>query len=360
MLERRVIIPPTISSESLRGATQGSSFKMEGATMGTNWRVHCTLPPGLSRSDVYGAIEEGLQNIVRQMSHFDSDSTLCKYNRALAGDWIELQPEFAKVMEISLDVAAQSDGAYSPALGELIDAYGFGAKACQSGHVSVESIVSEYRPSDWRKIRLQMFELSVNGEADCSLPGSSFGWKLYQPGGVELNLSSVAKGYAVDVVSQRLLELGVNHHLVEIGGELRGHGCKPDGTPWWCTLEKPPAAKNLPETVIALCDLAVATSGDVVQQRLTKTGERISHLVDPRNGRPASDALATVTVLNHSCGVADAWATALYVVGMEAGLKLAKEYKLAAIFTRRGLGEGGELSYSETLSSELEAWIELE
>ena len=346
MSTRKVIIPRDISVEELRGASlAGPVIAMEGATMGTYWRVQCSLPAERDRATIYNAIAESFELVVQQMSHFDSNSCLSKYNRAAPGVWSEIPCEFASVMRVALDVAARSDGAYDPTVGKLVDAYGFGANSPRpDDSVSIGAVSGLHTPGAWKSIALDARPHSSPNSP--VVPAERTRFNLLQPGGIELNLSSIAKGYAVDLAAERLMQLGIRHFLIEIGGELRGHGCKPDGMPWWCLLEQPDGAHGLEQVVVALCGLAVATSGDLVQRRTSRAGERLSHLVDPRNGRPASDELALVTVFHESCCVADAWATALFVLGRERGLAMAQEVGLAALLTSRA-AVGDESSAKE-------------
>ena len=153
---------------------------------------------------------------------------------------------------------------------------------------------------------------------------------MFQPGGARLDLCSIAKGYAVDLAGQALDALGAQSWLVDIGGELKGRGVKPNGEPWWVSLET--GAGNSAESfVAALCDLAVATSGVGVRNFMAQ-GRRYSHAIDPRNGSPVAHSLAAVSVVHESAMLADAWATALLVLGPGYGPACAEAYELAARF----------------------------
>ena len=154
--------------------------------------------------------------------------------------------------------------------------------------------------------------------------------RLTQPGGLRLDLSAIAKGYAVDRVSEVLADCGLPDHLVEIGGELRGAGLKPEGQPWWVELEPPAPDCGLAPTRIALHGLAIATSGDYRRCFIDADGRRRPHTLDPRTGRPIEHGIASVSVVHDSAMWADAWSTALTVLGPEAGLALAIEQGLAA------------------------------
>ena len=174
---------------------------------------------------------------------------------------------------------------------------------------------------------------------------SRIGWKrlafdaadkhLTQPGGLQLDLSGTAKGFAVDHVAHALAAAGLQDFLVEVGGELRGVGRRPDGQPWRVRLDTP--LDTLP--FVALTDLAIATSGDRWHAH-EHDGRRWSHTIDPRSGEPSAHALASVTVLHPFCMHADALATALTVLGPIDGAAFAARHEVAALFVCRD-GDAG-------------------
>ncbi|MGH8082556.1 MAG: FAD:protein FMN transferase, partial [Lysobacter sp.] len=158
--------------------------------------------------------------------------------------------------------------------------------------------------------------------------------RLLQPGGAYIDLSSIAKGYGVDRVADWLLAQGIVDCLVEVGGELRAHGRKPDGSAWRIAIEQPGGSEDEAAAVIALDGLSVATSGDY--RRYFETDrQRYSHTLDPRSGAPIDNAVASVTVLHAQCMQADALATALTVLGAHAGIAYANRRNLAALFVLR-------------------------
>ena len=163
---------------------------------------------------------------------------------------------------------------------------------------------------------------------------------VFQPGGLRLDLSGIAKGYAVDLVAERLTALGFNSVLVEIGGELRGSGIKPDGHPWWVDLEAPPGSPFDP-CRFALHGGAIATSGDY-RRALTHEGRRYAHTLDPLTGRPVAHGLASVTILAESAMVADAQATAVTVLGPDLGYEYASRNGLAALLVDHRQGRWRE------------------
>ncbi len=322
--ERRVLIPPTLLSADIRGegVAGGTLCVLEGLTMGTFWKVCCFLPPdGIPEGEARSLVEDTFHLVISQMSHWDQSSLLCGFNRAPAGTWVPLPPEFLRVLGHALQVAEESGGLCDPTLGAVVDLYGFGPSPVEPGPPAAMAVQEAARQRGWGRLKLDA--------------GNQSAW---QPGGLRLDLSAIAKGFAVDLAAENLGKAGVRSYLVEIGGEVRGAGCKPGGEPWWCGVEALPGggggAETLPETLVALCGLSVATSGDSLRERRVE-GDLISHLIDPLSCRPAGRALAAVSVFHPSCMTADAWSTALFIAGPEKGPALAEARNLAALFTCR-------------------------
>lgn len=296
-----------------------------GSTMGTSWKAVLMLPPGVDGELLARALQRELDEIVAQMSHWDEDSLLARYNRAPAGSWHALPPQFYEVAAYALDVLLDTGGAYDPAGGALVNLWGFGARGRfdQAGF---------YAPEPDR-IAAVLAERAANTPVL-----DHAGRRLLQPGGAMLDFSSVAKGYAVDRLGLCLEAHGVRHYLAEVGGELRGAGVKPEGEPWWVEIEGvPDGPQAANEAVVALHGLAVATSGDY--RRFFHHGpRRLSHTLDPRSGYPVANGLASVTVLAASCMAADALSTALTVMGADEGLAFADARGIAVRFLARAPG----------------------
>lgn len=292
--------------------------------MGTRWRVLAALPGGNDIAMIERAITARLAGLVAEMSHWDEGSLLSRFNRASAGAWIALPPDFATVMARALALAGITDGAFDPAIGRLVDLWGFGPPGAQP-MPDAASIAAARAQSGWRR-------LTWDGAAR----------RLHQPGGIALDLSGIAKGYAVDAVANLLTTHGLRHALVEIGGELAGRGIRPDGEPWWVELENPPGAALAPLR-IALHGLGVATSGRYV---------RGDHNLDPRTGCPPANDVIAASVIAATAIEADAWASALAVMGGEAGIALADRHGIAARFVC-----GGEGRIEERLSEKMREMI---
>jgi len=300
--------------------------------MGTSWSVRLAVDPAAAPvPDLQQGIQQQLDTVVAEMSHWEADSDLGRFNRAAAGSWHVLPPAFFDVLSYAMGVARDSGGAYDPCAGALVNLWGFGP------HGRFDQ--PDFTPPAAQQIA------SARAQPVLLEQGSR---RALQPGGVQLDLSSVAKGYSVDRLAYYLKTLGVQHYLVEVGGELRGAGVKPDGQPWWVALEQVAGAGEHPdELVLALHGLAVATSGDY-RRYFELDGRRYSHTIDPRSGMPIANDLASVTVVHAQCMAADAWSTALTVLGCEQGLRLAERQGLAARFVARDAG-----GFSEHMTTHL-------
>ena len=335
---KRVLIPAQLSR--LPPPVPGGRMEhFGGATMGTTWSVRLVMPASLAPQAILAGLEERLQRVVAQMSTWQADSDLCRFNRAPAGSWMALPQEFSRVLEYALWLAQESGGAFDPCCGTLVDLWGFGPAPRGAAIPDPRRIAAAQARSGWNRIRLE--------------PQTGHAW---QPGGSHLDLSAIAKGFAVDLLALWLQEIGIHHYLVEVGGELRGHGTKPDCQPWWVELEQPPpagpATAQCQPTVVALHGLSVATSGDY--RRFFEQGDRrYAHTIDPRSGYPVPHALASVSVLHAECMAADALATALMVLGAEQGLQLARRLEVAALFVERSAD-----GFRERMSPALAAMLE--
>ncbi len=272
--------------------------------MGTSWSARIVdSPPGTC-----DAIDRVLARIIDQMSNWEAESDISRFNRAAIGQWVTLPADMMTVLQAGLDIARLSAGAFDPAVGRMVERWGFGP----SGATGLSAAATH--PSPWTAIEID-------------------GPRARRLADVALDFSGIAKGFAVDAVARALRELDTTSFLIEIGGELRGEGIKPDGQPWWVDVEAPPGLA-LPILRVALCGLSIATSGDY--RRFREDGGRLlSHSIDPATGSPIANDVASVTVLHHSAMLADAWATAITVLGPERGMALATRRGLAARLIRR-------------------------
>lgn len=292
-----------------------------GETMGTRWRVDLFAAASAPLDAWHAAVQAELDGVVAQMSNWESGSDISRFNRAPAGTWHAFPDAAYAVLACALEVAAGSGGAYDPTVGPLVELWGFGPHG-RPGTVPSDADVAQARARvGWQRLQLHPPARQVR-----------------QPGNCRLDLSAIAKGYGVDAVAACLQRAGVAAALVDVGGELRGFGRKPGGAPWQVLVEAPgddDPGSDAPPCVLALQDAAVATSGDHWHHFVDADGRRHSHTLDPRSGRPVPGAAAAVTVIAATAMEADAWATALTVLGRDEGLGFARRHAMAARFLVR-------------------------
>lgn len=294
-----------------------------GETMGATWAVQLVSPATLDRAALQTAIDDELTRIGTLFNHWDPRSEISRLNAAPPGFWAVSQP-FWDLLNTAMDVADDTNGAFDPVLGALVELWGFGpsgprpANAFGAGLTAPfdDEIVAAQAVSGWGLLRF-------NREARA----------VQQLGGVRLDLSAIVRGHAVDRISDRLTSLGATHHRVAIGAEARGAGVKPDGMPWWTELPQAPGAQT-PPTVAGLFDLAMATSGEGVRS-FEAYGQTYGHTLDGRSGRPVSNGVVSVSVLAGTARYADAMATALTVLGPVEGPAWAEALNIAAVFLVR-------------------------
>ncbi|WP_442684020.1 FAD:protein FMN transferase [Stenotrophomonas sp. JC08] len=320
-------------------STESDIAALGGRTMGTRWSVKLSAPRSRDLHALHAGIEAELKRVVAQMSTWEDGSDISRYNRAAAGSWQVIPEDFWNVLVAAHDIARRSDGAFDPSVGPLVALWGFGAQAGAQRVPDAAQLAEVGSSCGWHKLQLDVQKQAV-----------------LQPGGLQLDLSAIAKGYGVDLVSRWLRRNGIAAALVEVGGELHGYGRKPDGHPWRVLVESAPeegAGAHYPPRVLALDDLAVATSGDR-WHHYEHDGVSYSHTLDPRTQAPVTRAAAAVTVIEREAMHADAWATALTVMGAQQGLAFAAEHGLAARFVSRG-SNGLEESMTPAFQQYLDA-----
>lgn len=314
-------LPLLLVSLSLWAAPSAS---LRGRSMGTIWNLSWQQPDQpLASGEVRDRVQAALDRIDRQMSSWKADSTLSRFNRADAGTWHRLPADFWQVMARALALARATDGAYDPTVAPLVELWGFGAGKRKHSPPSAQAVAAELARVGWRQLQLD-----------------PLGRRLLQPGGVALDLSSVAKGQAIDQVARALAQLGIHDFLFELGGDLRVRGERPGGGDWRIALERPDAASvrvrqsdDVMET-LALDHGAVVTSGDY-RHRFRDAGASYSHHIDPRSGYPVQHGLASVTVRGETALYADPLGTAMMVLGPKQGLAFAEERGIAVLMVER-------------------------
>jgi thiamine biosynthesis lipoprotein len=294
-------------------------LQLAGATMGTSYSVKIVAPPrGLDRTGLAGDIDAELARINGIMSTYQPDSELSRFNTNPSTDWVSVSPELAEVVALALEVSRMSDGAFDVTVGPLVNLWGFGPEMVPPRIPVPDALEAARARTGYTKLELRAAPAALKK----SRPD------LY------VDLSALAKGYAVDRLAALLATRGIQNYLVEIGGEMKSRGRNASGRAWRIAIERPLAEGRSVYGVVALSGEAIATSGDY-RNFFELDGQRYSHAIDPRSGWPVSHDLASVSVVDSSCMEADAMATALLVLGPERGEALAEREGVAALFLRR-------------------------
>lgn len=285
--------------------------------MGTRWSVTCDAERDTDVSALQQALVVAVQQVDAQMSPWLPNSDLNRLNRAPPGDWLALPFEILEVLACALDISRLSQGAFDPAVGTLVDAWGFGAVRDEPDVAAIRAAASTSHPPTHEALELDRATSRARKHAP-----------------LQLDLCGIAKGYAVDRMAAVLRRHSVRHALAALDGELLAVGSQASGQPWAVAVESPQAGRRAVHGVIELQDLAVATSGDY-RRYLQVGGARLSHTMDARRAAPVHNDVASVTVLAPACMHADAWATALLVAGPDQGLALAQRMGLEALWLLR-------------------------
>lgn len=298
-----------------------------GDIMGTTWSVQ--VAEALTTTDQQQAVDSIarlLADVDRSMSTYKPDSELSHINSAGPGKYRLSAPLYA-VLQLAKEINQSSEGAFDVTVGPLVALWGFG----NSGSPAA---VPEQHAIDSLLENTGMDRIELNGKER----------ELLVTQTVQMDLSAIAKGYAVDRVALALIKVGLRNFLVEVGGELRASGVNKNGNHWVIGIETPVQSRRQAYSGVMLKHKSIATSGDY-RNFFEVAGKRYSHTLDPRTGYPVAHTLASVSVIADSAAEADAWATALNVLGPEQGLELAEQQGLAAFFINRD-GESFETSES--------------
>ena len=311
--------------------------RVSGPAQGTTYSVTVMNPPSeMNRSALEGAMTQVIERIDAQMSTWRDDSEVARFNAAPAGEWVPVSPELAGLTREALGIGRDTNGAFDVTLGPILQVWGFGAEAEQPTRLPTTDELAAAR----ERTGIGMIEVRDQPPA--------LRKKAAQ---VTLDLAGLAQGYTVDQLSQRLNDMGARRYLVELGGELYARGNKQGSTPWRIGVEKPEAGTREIERVVGLANAGMTTSGDY-RDFFEIDGRRFSHTIDPRTGRPVAHDLRSVTVVADDAMTADAMATALLVMGADAGRRYADAHDIAALFV-----SGTAQAYTESHSKAFEPYL---
>ena len=278
--------------------TPVEAIKISGPTMGTTYNI--TLYPKektLDPKQVQQQVNESLKRINQQMSTWIKDSEISLFNKSQSINWYPVSKEFAEVVDAAQSISETSNGAFDITVGPLIDIWGFG-KDFKNNNPDASTIAAAQAKIGYQKLEVRHTPPALK--------------KQFPQ--LQINLSAIAKGYGVDVIAEQLAAVGIDDYLVEIGGEIRANGSKPNQSLWRIAIEKPSTTERSIQQGLMLKNIGVATSGDY-RNYFEREGKRYSHTIDPQTGKPITHKLASVTVLHKSAMMADGLATAIMVLG---------------------------------------------
>ncbi|MEV3810939.1 FAD:protein FMN transferase [Aeromonas allosaccharophila] len=302
-----------------------------GSTMGTYYSIKVADGAISDPAKLQAEVDVLLERVNDQMSTYRPDSELSRFNQHRSATPIVVSRDTARVVTEAIHIGRESQGALDVTVGPLVNLWGFGPDK-KPTKIPSDELITQTR----QKTGLGNLHVVTSVDADTlqkDIPD------LY------VDLSAIAKGFGVDKVAEYLESLGARNYLVEIGGELRINGVNGKGHPWRVAIEKPTAGTGTVQEVIVPGDNGVATSGDY-RNYYELDGQRFSHTIDPRSGKPIQHRLVSVTVIHPSCMTADGLATVFMVMGTEKSLAYANERGLA-IFVITKTDNGFEEAYSE-------------
>ena len=319
-----------------RGSGEAPVYELTGAAMGTTWSVKvANLPETLDRLALRDDIEALILASERSLSTYLPGSDLSRFNASRSTDWVTVSAELCAVVDISLGLAGMTDGAFDITIGPLVNLWGFGPGDSVTEPPTEKDITAAIAMTGHEKLH-----------SDCDQPALR-----KDRADLYVDLSAFAKGYTVDKLAHTLDTHGVADYLVEIGGELMARGHNARGEAWAIAIEEPRLSGRAVQTIVGLSDSGMATSGDY-RNFFRYADTLYSHSIDPRSGRPIDHSGASVTVVAKSTGFADAMATALLVMGPDAGIAFADRHEIAAFFMQR-TDEGIEGRRSAAFANEV-------
>jgi len=311
-----VLLAAGVGFSLLRPEAPVAKLHMSGRTMGTTYNVKYRPTqdtPSLQAMQI--EVDALLAEINHTMSTYDPESELSRFNRLRTTDWVPASASLRDVLNAAMEIGAQSEGAFDITVGPLVNLWGFGPEV-HPDRIPLETDIAAART------RSGLDKVSVRETPQAI--------RKHRPD-VFLDLSGIAKGYGVDRVAELMTAHGIDHYMVEIGGEIRVGGHKEHETPWRIAIEKPLSGERSVHTMLALSDIALATSGNY-RNFFEIDGRRFSHTINPTTGWPVDHHLVSVTVLADTSMRADAWATAFQVLGPERGMAIAERLHLPVLF----------------------------
>ncbi|MBE4619634.1 FAD:protein FMN transferase [Vibrio navarrensis] len=286
---------------------------LSGPTMGTTYNIKYIVQPDIPSAEaIQTEVDRLLEEVNDQMSTYRKDSELSRFNQYQGSEPFTVSEQTATVVKEAIRLNQLTEGALDVTVGPLVNLWGFGPEA------RPEVVPSDAELAE-RKANTGIHHLSVDGnKLSKDLP------HLY------VDLSTIAKGWGVDVVADYIQSQGIQNYMVEVGGEIRLKGVNREGIPWRIAVEKPSVEERAIQEIIEPGDMAIATSGDY-RNYFERDGVRYSHIIDPTTGKPIANKVVSVTVLDKSSMTADGLATGLMVLGDIKGMEVANQNNIPVL-----------------------------
>lgn len=305
-----------------------------GPTMGTTYTVKFYTTEDIDNPwSIKGDVDDVLLSVNKHMSTYDPSSELSRFNQLPANTAQDISQGLAYVVDKALLISQMSNGEYDVTVGPLVNLWGFGPGKREDKVPSDEQIKQAQARVGYQSIQLEGLRLSKEKD-------------------IYIDLSSIAKGYGVDQVAETLERHGIQSYLVEVGGEIRSKGVKPEGESWQVAIESPAGGHDVAKKIIPADNIAIATSGDY-RNYFEKNGVRYSHTINPLTGRPVTHRLVSVTVIDKTTTMADGLATAITVLGPDKGLQFAQDNGIAAYLMVKT-----DFGYEERVSDAFQPYLQ--
>ena len=307
--------------------------------MGTTWSVVVPDPPdGVDAGRLQSIVDEVYAEVNATLSTYDPASELSRFNQYESTSPVAASPMLCEVIALAADVGEATGGAFDVTVGPLVGLWGFGSAAGEgAGARTPDAATLAAARSQVGRDKLIVDRVAGTLQKTAEE--------------LAVDVDGIAPGYAVDRVAERFEDIGVQRYLIELGGELRSRGLSPDRRPWRVAIEAPLGGERRPYALVALDGQGLSTSGDYRDVRIVD-GRRVSHTIDPRTGAPVGHRLASVTVVQGTAALADAYATAMMVLGPQEGFELATRLEIPALFIERS-EDGRKFTERATASFEL-------
>ena len=292
--------------------------KIKGNTMGTYYFIEVIdVPVELKIKNIELEIKNTLKKANKILSNWDKDSEISIINKTDKTTAIKISNELNEVFKTAKEINAKSNGFFDLTLDPIIELWGFGYKSKQVQIIpkdnQIKNILSLIGQKSFLKMNFDNNEL-IKKNKD-----------------IKINLSSIGKGYGIDLIGKKLDQLGINNYIINIGGDILTKGYNSKKENWVIGIENPNLKEKLIKEIVNLTNKGLATSGDY-KNFFTKDGKRYSHIINPKTGKPIKHSTKSVTVIHENSMKADGWATAFLALGSLEGLKIADKEKIAVLF----------------------------